>query len=753
MSTALSILLGASFTAITALVLGLLILRFLKVDSVGIERLALAYISGSGPLSLIVLGLASVGLARWEMYLFAFALCLPAAFKYRLYRIGKQSSASGSLLCRSVYVAAVVVFSCVYFLHAMAPEASPDGSYYHLGFVALYDDAHRLVRVPDNMFAHFPQAVEMLFLHAFSVGRHSAASLVQYFFLISLAALIYSYGRRLGMPEAGALASFAVYAAPLIGWTGTRAYIDVSVAAAIFGMFFVLHIWDSDRAKGALVLAGVIGGFAFASKYTAAPAILLGLILIGRTLIQRREWSFRPFLVFVLTGLPLWAPWLLRNWLWYENPVSPFLNRIFTNQYMFASQEAEYSNLVRWPDGVAGWSSMPLELTVGGFPLQGIFGPLFLLAPLGLLSLLTKRGRTVCLAAAVLALTYPLNPSARFLIPAIPVIALAMAMAVGTRRILVVSLLVLHAITAFPNVVDMYCHPYAMRFDRTPSLAEAFRIVPEEQFLSEKKIGYGAARMVERFVPPDKDVFCFITFPEAYSRKKGLMYYTSARANMVTETLLTPMSVAKIFRGKRLLSGLDPRLLPVLSIEYKLPDNPPIRAVRFEHEGDSDGLWTITDVELHSQGRLVDVPPRAVSASHSPSYAWRAFDRSLVTVWSSRQKPARGSYIQAEFPAPSSIDRVVLRAPKNQRAHVPLARILPENGDWQTVSVKPRIRIVAPPENLRAMANAQVRKDGVEYLLMNEGNIIADDFRNYQSEWRIEPVAAAENFTLYRFLE
>ena len=71
---------------------------------------------------------------------------------------------------------------------------------------------------------------------------------------------------------------------------------------------------------------------------------------------------------------------------------------------------------------------IPLQATVYG-SLSGLLGPVFLLAPLGLLALRRREGRQLWLAALVFGANYFSNITTRFLIPPLPFVALAMMLA------------------------------------------------------------------------------------------------------------------------------------------------------------------------------------------------------------------------------------------------------------------------------------------------------------------------------------
>src|SRR6185295_14360897 len=84
-------------------------------------------------------------------------------------------------------------FFIYYFFNAMAPEVSPDGSGYHLGNVLRYWRNHGFVWDYHSLYSYLSQGMEMLFLVAFSFGRHSAAALVHFAWLCALPLLMVCY--------------------------------------------------------------------------------------------------------------------------------------------------------------------------------------------------------------------------------------------------------------------------------------------------------------------------------------------------------------------------------------------------------------------------------------------------------------------------------------------------------------------------------------------------------------------------------
>src|SRR5262249_41641371 len=150
-------------------------------------------------------------------------------------------------------------------------------SAYHLGFVARYLRVHGFERITTNMYAALSEGVEMIFVPAFAIGRHSAAALVHLGFLSALTLAIFAYGRQLGKPWAGAAAAFLVFASPVVGIDASSAYNDAAVAAVVFTTFYWLEIWDRSGDHCALIPVGLLAGYAYAAKYTAFAILLYAL--------------------------------------------------------------------------------------------------------------------------------------------------------------------------------------------------------------------------------------------------------------------------------------------------------------------------------------------------------------------------------------------------------------------------------------------------------------------------------------------
>ena len=290
-------------TVLAALAFGLLVFNKLGIALRGLERYALAFITGSACLSLVTLSMAALHLARkGAFYALAAALVTlawrvaprkrkladafrAATVRERLLRIFQCASPGVPPWLFGLFLVLTVPFAVRYLVYAWAPEVSPDGSTYHLGNVLRFWAHNGLTPIRD-MYGALPEGLEMLFLMAFSIGRHSAAALVHLSFLICLPLLIVSYSLRFGFPKAGFLAAVLIFVSPIMGKDGSEAYNDVALAAVSFGVFYAIEIWIEERKSQFLIVAGLLAGFCFDIKYTGFVAGVYALSQLVPRLIR-----------------------------------------------------------------------------------------------------------------------------------------------------------------------------------------------------------------------------------------------------------------------------------------------------------------------------------------------------------------------------------------------------------------------------------------------------------------------------------
>jgi hypothetical protein len=654
----LAILFGAAFTAATVYSLGAVLLGDASSDP------ALRCVSGTSLLSLLVFAACALGIVYPGTFLaIGIGAIAAARSEWRLPKLPRPN--------RWWWI--FVPYLVLYFFNAMAPEISFDGSRYHLALVGRYFREHGFHKITDTFYAAFPGGVEMLFLYAWSFGRHSAAAMVHFTFLLALAWQVYTWARRRGHEVAGKCAAALLFISPIVGVDGVSAYNDVAVAAIVFSLYNVLDLWCTKGSRRLLIAAGVLAGFAFAAKYTAFLAIPAALAVV---LWKKRD--LRMAALFAVCALVPVLPWLFKNYLWFQNPVAPLFNHWFANRYFSESFEATYrSQLASF--GQYRLGHLPLQVTTWG-SLSGLLGPVFLLSPL----MLFAGPWTLAAAAVLVGVPFAANVSTRFLIPAAPFLALGIALALRRWPKLLIGIVITHTILSWPDVLRRYCRPDAWHLAKV-TYREALRIKPEAGFLESNLPYYGITSRIEELTPPGSTVLTDVPIPDAYTSRSILVSYQSA-ANTVSRRIW--------------FMGFVPEHAPTLLTRFRFP---PKELRTFQISGPP----LVYDVRI--AGASV---ARFLEAEHG------------VPVDLGTSRTVAAIEVQTEL---NQIDRPVLI-------------------DGRQGSVE----IVPVPPDVRRRAAMEMKRRGVDYLLVFDGQFGADDLHARAADWGVVEVTEYKGARLYR---
>ncbi|HLJ16763.1 MAG TPA: glycosyltransferase family 39 protein [Bryobacteraceae bacterium] len=726
MPAALYILFGASFTVVVSTSLGKLLLNRLAVKLYRQEQFLLAFVVGAPCLSTVVFLLSAAHLAYKGVFLVVGVLAIGGGV------VGRTSRPLPPLaplprLWKIIFTLAFTAFTILYFTNAMAPEISPDGAGYHLGLVDHYYRAHGFVKLPNVVYASLSEGTEMLFFFAYAFGKHSAAAMVHFAFLVVLALLIVSWGRRSGFPGVGVTAALLVYASPIVGIDGTSAYNDLTAACVIFAVFYTLQLWNTDRAQGWLIPIGLLSGFCYAVKYTAALAIPYAVVYIlwrGRKL--------RAAAIVAACAALMIAPWIAKNWLWTANPFAPFFNQIFPNPYIHVQFEREYRDqMSHFGDLPNAWRVF-LDLTLHGTALGGLLGPIFLLAPIALLALRRHAGREVLLAFAIFFAPYFTNLGTRFTIPALPFLAIAMGLAVVDVPVALVAMAVVQSFISWPSIVHRYA-PQPWRLQRI-LVRPALRLIPEDKWLS-RSANYVAVRMVERNVPPGEPVFMLNGTAEAYTKHDIIVRFESAEAETLGDTLFT---------------GLVTAYQPTHLEEFHFAPRT-LRRVRVVQTAKGSDLWSVSELRVYNGSTELSRNPRwRLRACPDPWEVQLAFDNSPVTRWRSWQPITPGMFIEVDFGHLETVDRVRLEcSPDQGQVRVKLEG-MDDSGRWATLSTAPQQFDIPPPAGMRLAATEQLKRHGIHYMMVFNNDFGADDYRGNADQWGFTLLQEQAGAWLYR---
>jgi hypothetical protein len=729
MVEALAALLGAAFTVAACCAAGMLLLQRLGTTLSPPEKFPLGFVLGAACLHLVVFAVLALKLAYWPVLVALLAGVIMAALWTGASSVTGKAMTPVDTPLKILFGVVFGAFTVLYLFNAWAPEMSPDGSGYHLGLVARYLRAHGFEPVTTNVYATLSGGVDVLFVPAFAIGRHSAAALVHFSFAIALALAIFAYGRRIGKPWVGAAGALLTYLSPVVGKAGTSAYNDVAVAAIVFSVFYWLDLWDESRDPRLLVPVGLLAGYCYAAKYTAAVMLLYAL---GFVLWRTRR--IRPLLVTAACASVMVAPWAIKNWIYVRNPIAPFGNTLFRNPYVQPIFETEWRQYLGRYDVENKWT-LPLEATVRGAKTAGVIGATFLAAPLALLALRYRVGRRLLAPGFLLLAPYFANVGTRFLIPCLPFFSLSMALALADSTPLLVLLIVFHAAASWPAGVKRYASQ-SWRLTRIP-YKEALRRIPEDRYLRERYPPYVWARMIETHVPKGERVLTISAIADAYTSRETMVSYEGALNNVLTDMVNM---------------GWDEGAQPTRRLTFRFPGRIAYRLrVVLEPSTPWPAQWSVHEMRFFRDG--LEVPRRPewqLRAFPNPWDVRFAFDGSPATRWRSWETPWPGMYIEVDFSRPEAVDEVRIETSPDSGQVRMTVEAAHEQGPWAKVADHANEEIIKIDRSIRRTVTHELHTRGVNYLFILDTDWGAKDFRGDSDSWGLSVVAAGSGATLYK---
>ncbi len=384
------------------------------------------------------------------------------------------------------------------------------------------------------------------------------------------------------------------------------------------------------------------------------------------------------------------------------------------------------------------WKEIPKELTLGGPKLPENLGPIYLLMPIALAGVVWPESRFLLIAGLAVGCDYPENKAARFLIPVLPFLALALTFAIGRMRRaapLVAGIGLLQLVLSWPPVAArLNLAKTASPLLEETSWAIALRKIPEEKYLAQWD-DYTMARMIEKHVPEGETVFMVHDgIPQSYSTRFLLGSWHSAYAEKAMDLLYSHESSAT--DGRFVWRAWFPKT--------------EARELLLTQTKTNEAIWTVAEIRFFNGAKRV---PAARdwhwSASPNPWDSELAGDGDEATRWRSWEAMRPGMRIRVRMDQPQTIDHIEVvsgNGPWESDMKVQLHGV---NGNW----VEPSLQDwhADPPLDMRKAATAAIRRRlGIRYIVINGSSWHADSFRANAAAWGMHALFSTQNWTLYQ---
>jgi hypothetical protein len=402
----------------------------------------------------VLFGLASVGAYRAEVALpLAAAAIMSAAvlavplLRQRLHALRARGDLPRSQerwpvrLARLLSILPASVTLLALAALALSPFIGWDDDVYHLTLPKLYLAHGGFRPVAFNVYSHWPHGVELLYGLAMMLHDYLLAKWIHTGFLALLVAAVFRVCSHHGSRVAAFAASGLLLGNHVVLAEAERAYVDIASA-----FFFLVAVAAADehlrsRRLSALALAGIACGALAATKLTGPVGAVCIALLLGLTStpgVQRTRWATAA-LVLGAPVLLFAVPWYVKSYLYTGNPVYPLLYDWFGGIEWSAEVGKDFA---RWHRRIGAGRSffdylaLPYRVATQGGDSYDRFGESvssFWVAAVPFTLLLLRyapAARSYVLCAVFYFVVWALgSQQIRFLIPILPLLAIAAALA------------------------------------------------------------------------------------------------------------------------------------------------------------------------------------------------------------------------------------------------------------------------------------------------------------------------------------
>jgi hypothetical protein len=400
--------------------------------------------------------------------------------------------------------ALIAVYVIADVLVTAAPISSADALYYHATIPELFEREGRIEQVPWMWQSYQPFTVELLVLDGFLLWDSVQGAFAPLLLGLGAAATVFVASFRLAGRSVALLATALFLCQPFALWLLTSTFVEPAAAFTVALAVANLARYVRGAGTEALILAGAFTGATAGVKYVAGGAA--AVLAVGALVLLWRRFTLRRALAFGLPAVAVALPWYVKNAIVKGDPGYPILLG-WDNEQERAEAWETFNNFGH------GHSLLDLVLLLPRlladaepFNRAEYITPLLILfAPLALLDPRARRfaGLALACVGTYLIVWFSSVQDARYLLPAMPVLAVLAALgilALAREGKLGRSLAIAGAVSAFA-VGGVVSAAYGSRF--VPYLVGR---QSEEEFLRENVSYSESVEWLNANLPPDSVV-------------------------------------------------------------------------------------------------------------------------------------------------------------------------------------------------------------------------------------------------------
>lgn len=317
--------------AVLTFAIGRRVARLLHLTFLSLaEELSFSIMLGTGTLALAVLGFGLAGLLKPFPILILILLALGFSSS-ELAVIPQLARRVLIAITRNRLITGLYAFVVlVLIIRALTPPWAVDDVIYHLPATKSFVEAGRVYPLYHRPLGNMPFLVHMIYALCLLAQTDIAARLFSLLLTLVTSISLYAFCVRFLTRQVGLVAMFGLLTASMVVEVGISTRIDVSLAGMLFLATYAMMAYLESRKIGWLIASAILSGFSLGIKLNAALWLMcMVLMFLIESILKLRTNIGQLAKITLLYGaisLAVSSPWLLKNLVWFHNPIYPFIS-------------------------------------------------------------------------------------------------------------------------------------------------------------------------------------------------------------------------------------------------------------------------------------------------------------------------------------------------------------------------------------------------------------------------------------------
>jgi 4-amino-4-deoxy-L-arabinose transferase-like glycosyltransferase len=223
------------------------------------------------------------------------------------------------------------------------PPVSKDALTHHLAVPKLYIKNAGIYEIPHLIVSYYPMNLDLLYAIPLYFNNDIIPKYIHFTFALFTALLIFYYLRKRIDGLYGIFGMLFFLSLPVIVKLSITAYVDIGLIFFSTASIICLFSWiENDFQLRYLLLSAICCGLALGTKYNGVIVLFLLTLFVPFVYlrkthidISRKTSSTRQVKAigygtfFMLVSLIVFSPWMIKNYVWTQNPLYPLYDHLF----------------------------------------------------------------------------------------------------------------------------------------------------------------------------------------------------------------------------------------------------------------------------------------------------------------------------------------------------------------------------------------------------------------------------------------